>query len=45
MIKLMKLLELNLKDGITFSLMHPLEVEVAELIREVIPNAEMSSLQ
>jgi glutamate-1-semialdehyde aminotransferase len=24
----------QLKDGITFSLMHPLEVEVAELIRE-----------
>ncbi|MGE5810594.1 MAG: aminotransferase class III-fold pyridoxal phosphate-dependent enzyme, partial [Ignavibacteria bacterium] len=31
----------QLKDGITFSLMHPLEVEVAELIREVVPNAEM----
>jgi glutamate-1-semialdehyde 2,1-aminomutase len=30
----------QLKDGITFSLMHPLEVEVAELIREIIPNAE-----
>ncbi len=30
----------QLKDGITFSLMHPLEVEVAEIIREVIPNAE-----
>jgi len=30
----------QLKDGITFSLMHPLEVEVAELIHEVIPNAE-----
>ena len=30
----------QLQDGITFSLMHPLEVEVAELIREVIPNAE-----
>ncbi len=30
----------QLEDGITFSLMHPLEVEVAELIREVIPNAE-----
>jgi glutamate-1-semialdehyde 2,1-aminomutase len=27
-------------DGITFSMMHPLEVEVAELVREVIPNAE-----
>ena len=31
----------QLEDGITFSLMHPLEVEVAELIREVVPNAEM----
>jgi len=31
----------QLADGITFSMMHPLEVEVAELIREVIPNAEM----
>lgn len=30
----------QLADGITFSLMHPLEVEVAELIREVVPNAE-----
>jgi glutamate-1-semialdehyde aminotransferase len=30
----------QLKDGITFSLMHPLEVEVAELIRDLIPNAE-----
>ncbi|RPI71543.1 MAG: aminotransferase class III-fold pyridoxal phosphate-dependent enzyme [Ignavibacteriales bacterium] len=30
----------QLKDGITFSLMHPLEVDVAELINEVIPNAE-----
>lgn len=30
----------QLKDGMTFSLMHPLEVEVAELMREVIPNAE-----
>ena len=31
----------QLKDGITFSMMHPLEVEVAELIREIVPNAEM----
>src|SRR5262245_45315125 len=31
----------QLDDGITFSLMHPLEVEVAELIREAVPNAEM----
>jgi glutamate-1-semialdehyde aminotransferase len=30
----------QLKDGITFSLMHPLEVEVAMLIRKIIPNAE-----
>jgi len=30
----------QLKDGITFSLMHPLEVEVAELIHKVVPNAE-----
>jgi glutamate-1-semialdehyde aminotransferase len=30
----------QLEDGIVFSLMHPLEVEVAELIHEVIPNAE-----
>jgi len=30
----------QLGDGITFSLMHPLEVEVAELIREVVPNAQ-----
>ncbi len=31
----------QLQDGITFSMMHPLEVEVAELIRETVPNAEM----
>jgi glutamate-1-semialdehyde aminotransferase len=31
----------QLADGITFSLVHPLEVEVSELVREVIPNAEM----
>ncbi len=30
----------QLKDGITFSLMHPLEVEVAELLHQIIPNAE-----
>lgn len=30
----------QLADGITFSLVHPLEVTVAELIREVVPNAE-----
>jgi glutamate-1-semialdehyde aminotransferase len=31
----------QLQDGITFSMMHPLEVEVSELIRATIPNAEM----
>jgi glutamate-1-semialdehyde aminotransferase len=31
----------QLEDGITFSLMHPLEVEVAELIRGAVPGAEM----
>src|SRR5262245_54179931 len=31
----------QLEDGITFSMMHPLEVEVAELVREVVPNADM----
>ncbi len=30
----------QLEDGITFSQMHPLEVEVAELVREVVPGAE-----
>jgi glutamate-1-semialdehyde aminotransferase/NAD(P)-dependent dehydrogenase (short-subunit alcohol dehydrogenase family) len=30
----------QLEDGITFSLMHPLEVEVAEQIRELVPCAE-----
>lgn len=30
----------QLEDGITFSLMSPLEVELSELIQEVIPNAE-----
>jgi len=30
----------QLNDGITFSLMHPLEVEVAELLNKIIPNAE-----
>ncbi len=30
----------QLESGITFSLMHPLEVELAELIRDVVPNAE-----
>ncbi len=31
----------QLEDGITFSLVHPLEVEVAELIKENVPGAEM----
>lgn len=31
----------QLEDGITFSLMHPLEVEVAEEIRRLVPCAEM----
>jgi glutamate-1-semialdehyde 2,1-aminomutase len=31
----------QLAHGITFSLVHPLEVEVAELLREVLPHAEM----
>lgn len=30
----------QLSKGITFSLMHPLEVEVAELVNEIVPNAE-----
>ncbi len=30
----------QLEDGITFSLMHPLELEVAELLKEIIPNAQ-----
>lgn len=30
----------QLQDGITFSLMHPLEVELSELINKIIPNAE-----
>ncbi len=33
-------IQAQLKDGITFSLMHPLEVEVAEMIRDIVPNAE-----
>ncbi len=31
----------QLEEGITFSLMHPLEVEVAELIRSAVPGTEM----
>jgi glutamate-1-semialdehyde aminotransferase len=30
----------QLNDGITFSLMHELEVELAELVHKIIPNAE-----
>lgn len=30
----------QLKDGITFSLMHNSEVELAEMVHEIIPNAE-----
>jgi glutamate-1-semialdehyde aminotransferase len=30
----------QLEEGIAYSLVHPLEVEVSELIREVVPNAE-----
>lgn len=36
-----KAIRKQLEEGITFSLMHPLEVELAELITEVIPCAEM----
>ncbi len=35
-----KAIRSQLMNGITFSLMHPLEVEVAEQVRTVIPNAE-----
>ena len=35
-----KAIKKQLDDGITFSLMHPLEVELAELLKEIIPNAE-----
>jgi len=31
----------QLRDGITFTLMHPLEVELAELLTQVIPCAQM----
>lgn len=30
----------QLSDGITFSMMHPLEVELAEKLRSIIPNAD-----
>ncbi|HVY46184.1 MAG TPA: aminotransferase class III-fold pyridoxal phosphate-dependent enzyme [Minicystis sp.] len=35
-----KAIQAQLADGITFSMMHPLEVEVAELVRDTVPNAE-----
>lgn len=38
--KVSKAIRKQLKDGITFSLMHPLEVELSELICDIIPNAE-----
>jgi len=30
----------QLRDGITFSLVHPLEVEVAEILRDTVPNTQ-----
>ena len=38
--KVNKAIRKQLKYGITFSLMHPLEVELSELLCDVIPNAE-----
>jgi len=35
----------QLKNGIVFSLPHPIEVEVSELITKVIPHAEMVKLE
>ena len=35
----------QLKDGVTFSIMHPLEVEVAEMLRENISIAELAYLR
>ncbi len=34
-------IEAQLRQVINFSLMHPLEVEVAELVRQIVPGAEM----
>lgn len=31
----------QIREGTTFTLMHPLEVEVAELLREVVPSCDM----
>lgn len=36
-----KAIEKQLQDGISFTLMHPLEVELSELLIDVIPCAEM----
>jgi glutamate-1-semialdehyde 2,1-aminomutase len=38
--KVNKAIRKQLKNGITFSLMHPLEVELSELMCKTIPNAE-----
>ncbi|MFA7360867.1 MAG: aminotransferase class III-fold pyridoxal phosphate-dependent enzyme [Candidatus Kapaibacterium sp.] len=35
-----KAINMQLNDGITFSLMHPLEVETSDMIQQMIPNAE-----
>ena len=35
-----KAIQKQLRDGITFTLMHPLEVKVAELLTEIIPCAQ-----
>jgi hypothetical protein len=35
----------QLKDGIAFSIMHPLEVEVAEMLRKNISIAELAYLR
>ncbi len=37
-----KVIEERLKDGITYSLPHPLEIDLAELLVETIPCAEMA---
>ena len=38
--KVDKAIKKQLEDGITFSLTHPLEVELSEKVSEVVPNAE-----
>ncbi len=35
-----KAITAQLADGITFSLVHPLEVEIAELVKSIVPNTE-----